>query len=265
MTESLFDLTGKTAIITGGGGLLGVEHGRALGKHGTNVVLVDIDLENCKSKAEELKKESINAIAVKGDVSSEKDWNNILETVTAEFDSADILVNNASFTNQTRSENYGMDFTETPLEDWNNILDVNLTGTFLGCKVIGKHMVSKGSGSIINIASLYGVVSPNHRIYDGTGVLQPAAYSVSKSAVLGLTRYLGALWGEKGVRVNAITPGGIFDDHKDPFASRYKQLSPMGRMADKSEMQGGVVFLASEASSHCCGHNLVIDGGWTIW
>ena len=126
-------------------------------------------------------------------------------------------------------------------------------------------MLKQGKGSIINIASLYGVVSPNHRIYDDTPISQPIAYSVSKHGVVAMTKYLATLWAEKGVRVNALTPGGIYNGHTDPFLERFKKLNPIGRMSEKDELRGGIVYLASDASSHVVGHNLVIDGGWTAW
>jgi NAD(P)-dependent dehydrogenase (short-subunit alcohol dehydrogenase family) len=126
-------------------------------------------------------------------------------------------------------------------------------------------MLEQGHGSIINMASLYGVVSPNHKMYPGTGINQPVAYSVSKAGVLALTRYLAGLWGEKGVRVNAITPGGVYNNHNELFVERFSNLNPMGRMEQKEELRGALVYLASDASTYCNGHNLVVDGGWTIW
>lgn len=126
-------------------------------------------------------------------------------------------------------------------------------------------MVEQGSGSIINMASLYGVVSPNHRMYPGTGIVQPPAYSVSKAGVIALTRYLATLWATAKVRVNCITPGGVFNDHADLFRERYSALCPTGRMATETEMRGALIYLASDASSYCTGHNLVVDGGWTAW
>jgi NAD(P)-dependent dehydrogenase (short-subunit alcohol dehydrogenase family) len=189
----------------------------------------------------------------------------VLNEVLQRFGHVDILLNNAAFTTESRSVNYGAPFSDFPLEDWNQILGVNLTGTFLGCQFIGRQMLQQGSGSIINVASLYGVVSPNHRMYPDTGIQQPVAYSVSKSGVIALTRYLGTLWADKGVRVNSITPGGINNQHAAAFTERYAGLSPIGRMASKDEMRGAIVYLASAASSYCTGHNLVVDGGWTAW
>jgi NAD(P)-dependent dehydrogenase (short-subunit alcohol dehydrogenase family) len=177
----------------------------------------------------------------------------------------DVFINNAAFTNQSRSANFAAPFNDFPLEDWNQILNVNLTGSFLGCQVIGRQMLEQGKGSIINFASLYGVVSPNHKMYPGTGINQPVAYSVSKSGVIALTRYLAGLWGEKGIRTNCVTPGGVFNGHNDLFVERFSNLNPMGRMEQKEELRGAIVYLASDASAYCNGHNLVVDGGWTIW
>jgi NAD(P)-dependent dehydrogenase (short-subunit alcohol dehydrogenase family) len=261
----LFDLEGKVAIVTGGAGLLASEHAIALSMHGASVVLADFNKEKCEQVAGDLQKEGVNATAAYCDVTSKESWQSLVDEVVADKGKVDILVNNAGFTNQSKSANFDASFENFPLEDWNSIMNVNLTGTFLGCQVVGKHMLDNKKGSIINIASLYGVVSPNHRIYPGTGISQPVAYSVSKHGVVALTKYLATLWADKGVRVNALTPGGIFNDHKGLFLERFEQLNPIGRMSDKTELRGGIVYLASDASSHMVGHNLVIDGGWTAW
>jgi NAD(P)-dependent dehydrogenase (short-subunit alcohol dehydrogenase family) len=265
MNKNLFDLNNRVALITGGAGLLATEHAIALADYGAKVYLSDFNLAKCEEAVGKLKEMGINAIALHGDVTSKQSWQDTLDTILKNEGKIDILVNNAGFTNQSKSANFDATFENFPLEDWNSIMNVNLTGTFLGCQVIGKHMVEKGKGSIINIASLYGVVSPNHKIYPGTGISQPVAYSVSKHGVVSLTKYLATLWAEKGVRVNSLTPGGIFNGHEGLFLERFKQLNPIGRMSDKSELRGGIVFLASDASSHVIGHNLIIDGGWTAW
>jgi NAD(P)-dependent dehydrogenase (short-subunit alcohol dehydrogenase family) len=262
---NLFDLTGKVAIVTGGAGLLASEHAIALHAHGARVVLADFNEQKCNEAVDALQKQSIDATSKYCDVTKKESWEKLLAEVVDEFGKVDILINNAGFTNQSKSANFDASFESFPLEDWNAIMNVNLTGTFLGCQVVGKHMLENGRGSIINIASLYGVVSPNHRIYPGTGISQPVAYSVSKHGVVALTKYLATLWAEKGVRVNALTPGGIFNEHKGSFLERFEQLNPIGRMSDKKELRGGIVYLASDASSHVVGHNLIIDGGWTAW
>ncbi len=265
-TPNLFRLDGQVAIVTGAAGLLGEQHAIALADCGARLVLTDLREDKCRERAAELtRRTGMPALGLAGDVTSKASWEQVLARALAEFGQVDILVNNAGFTNQSRSANYAAPFPDFPVEDWNAILGVNLTGTFLGCQVVGRHMLERRAGSIINLASLYGVVSPNHRMYPGTGIAQPSAYSVSKAGVIALTRYLGTLWAEQGVRVNCITPGGVFNQHPDLFTQRFSALVPMGRMERKDELRGAVVFLASAASAYCVGHNLVVDGGWTVW
>jgi NAD(P)-dependent dehydrogenase (short-subunit alcohol dehydrogenase family) len=263
--NNFFDLSDRVAIITGGGGLLATEHAIALSAYGAKIILADLNKEKCDASVENLIKQGIQATCRFCDVTKKDSWQNLLDEVLIEFGKVDILVNNAGFTNQSKSKNFDATFENFPVEDWNAIMNVNLTGTFLGCQIIGKQMLKQNKGSIINIASLYGVVSPNHNIYPGTGISQPVAYSVSKHGVIGLTKYLAALWAGKGVRVNSLTPGGIFNEHEGLFLERFKQLNPIGRMSDKTELRGAIVYLASDAASHVVGHNLIVDGGWTLW
>lgn len=265
-TNDMFRLDGKVAIITGAAGLLGEQHAIALSDLGANVILTDLNVEICEQRANRITAQNhVQAKALPCDVTKKTSWQTLLENVLSKLDQVDILVNNAAFTTQSRSTNYDAPFHDFPLEDWNQIFEVNLTGTFLGCQVIGQQMLDQRCGSIINIASLYGVVSPNHRMYPGTGVHQPVAYSVSKAGVIALTRYLATMWANQGVRVNCITPGGVYNQHTEMFASRYASLSPMGRMAQEEEMRGALIYLAASASAYCTGHNLVVDGGWTVW
>lgn len=263
--NNLFNLEGLTALITGGAGLLATEHAIALGNQGASIILADMHEEKCKAAAKKIAAQHIKVSSFYCDVTKKESWENLLQEVKNEFGKIDILINNAGFTNQSKSAGFDSTFEDFSLEDWNAIMQVNLTGSFLGCQVIGKHMLENNAGSIINMASLYGVVSPHHDIYEGTGISQPVAYSVSKHGVIGLTKYLAALWAKKNVRVNSITPGGIFNEHTGLFLERFEKLNPIGRMSDKSELRGAIVFLASDASSHVIGHNLIVDGGWTIW
>jgi NAD(P)-dependent dehydrogenase (short-subunit alcohol dehydrogenase family) len=264
--NSMFRLDGKVAIVTGGAGLLGEEHAIALSEFGAKVVLADINVEMCTQRAQEISTSNERqALGCYCDVTRKDSWQSLLDTVLAEFGQVDILVNNAAFTNQSSSANYKAPFFEFPLDDWNQIMNVNLAGSFLGCQVIGEQMLKQKTGNIVNIASLYGVVSPNHRIYPDTGIYQPVAYSVSKAGVIALTRYLATLWAEHGIRVNSITPGGVYNQHNETFMTRFSGLNPSGRMAEKWEMKGALIYLASDASSYCIGHNLVVDGGWTAW
>jgi NAD(P)-dependent dehydrogenase (short-subunit alcohol dehydrogenase family) len=263
--DKLFDLSGRTALITGGAGLLASEHAIALSQYGAKVIISDVNVDVCKQKAAELEKLGVQVEVLALDVTSKANWIAVASEILERHARIDILVNNAGFTNQSKTSSFDKSFENFPLEDWNAIMNVNLTGTFLGCQVVGAQMLKQGKGSIINIASLYGVVSPNHKMYPGTGISQPVAYSVSKHGVVSLTKYLATLWAERGIRVNSLTPGGIMNGHDGLFLERFKNLNPIGRMSDKSELRGGIVFLASDASSHVVGHNLVIDGGWTAW
>ncbi len=263
--NNLFDLTGKIALITGGAGLLASEHAIALAEYGAKVIISDVNVDSCNQKKEKLKEIGVEVEVMQLDVTSKDNWNTVVNQIIEKHNHIDILVNNAGFTNQSKTSSFDKSFENFPLEDWNAIMNVNLTGTFLGCQVVGAQMLKQKKGSIINIASLYGVVSPNHKMYPGTGISQPVAYSVSKHGVVSLTKYLATLWAENGIRVNSLTPGGIFNGHDGLFLERFKNLNPIGRMSDKSELRGGIVYLASEASSHVVGHNLIIDGGWTAW
>lgn len=263
--SGMFDLHGRVVVVTGGAGMLAGEFAEALVEHGASLILADVDEAECERRAVALDPDRGRAVAVRCDVSRREEWQNLLGVALGRFGRVDVLVNNAAVTNASRSPGYASGFFDHTQDDWNAVLSVNLTGAFLGCQVIGEHLIARRSGSIINVASHYGVVSPQHRIYEGTGVCQPVAYSVSKAGLLALTRYLACQWGGHGVRVNALSPGGVFDGHDEPFVSRYAYLCPARRMAERHEMRGAIVFLASAASSYCNGHNLIVDGGWTAW
>ncbi|WP_035468112.1 SDR family oxidoreductase [Algoriphagus mannitolivorans] len=263
--KDIFDLSEKTVLLTGGAGLLGPEMASALLQKGARVILADINAEKCNQIVSERAWDQKMVKTVSLDVASQDSWKNSVNQIVSEFGRIDVLINGAASTNQSKTANFEAGFENFPEEDWDRIMDINLKGTFLGCQVVGKQMLLQQKGSIINVASLYGVVSPNHRIYPGTGIFQPVAYSVSKHGVIALTKYLATLWGDKGIRVNSLTPGGVWNQHEGLFYERYKQLNPSGDMADKSDMNGGVVFLASDASKHVIGHNLIIDGGYSVW
>ncbi len=262
-----FNLTNKVAIVTGGGGLLALEHAIALCEHGAKVILTDFNIEKAEKNKFELNKLGYNNIQVVfHDVTKKSSWEDLLFFIVNNISSkVDILINNAAFTNASRSPNYNSDFFDFDIQDWNMILEVNLTGTFLGCQIIGNHMKKNKKGSIINFSSLYGIVSPHHLIYQDTGISQPVAYSVSKTGILGLTRYLAALLAPYNVRVNSITPGGIFDGQNEKFVKRFEYLCPSNQMQDKSDLRGAIILLSSEASRQIIGQNIIIDGGWTIW
>jgi 2-deoxy-D-gluconate 3-dehydrogenase len=167
-----------------------------------------------------------------------------------------------------QAEQHSQTFEDFPLEDWNQALGVNLTGSFLACQAVAGPMRHQGSGSIVNICSTYGLVGPDQRIYQRAGEApryKPVYYSVTKAGILGLTRYLATYFAGTNIRVNALTPGGVYNDHDDEFVRNYSARTVLGRMARKDEMNGALLFLASDASSYMTGANLVVDGGWTAW
>lgn len=261
--KNIFDISNKVALITGGAGLLGIQFAKVLAEYGATVILSDFSLDECEKKVQELSNDKI--LAMKLDVTSSSDWASILDEIDKKYSKIDILVNSAAYTNKTKTDSFSNTFENTTLESWNQMLDVNLTGSFLGCQSVARYMKKQQSGSIINIASLYGIVSPNHKMYPGTGIVQPIAYTVSKHGVIGLTKYVATWLAEDNIRVNSITPGGIFDGHSDLFLDRFAQLSPNGRMSKKEELDGALIYLASNASSSVVGQNIIIDGGWTVW
>jgi NAD(P)-dependent dehydrogenase (short-subunit alcohol dehydrogenase family) len=274
--DKLFNLKDKVAVITGGAGLLGSEYAKTLAAAGANIVIVDLDQAKGDRLAKTLEKDyQIKAIGVKADISSEQDVGLMAERVETEFGRVDILINNAAFNCPAdAAASCFMGFEDYPLALWEKSLGVNLTGTFLCAQKMIKLMVKKKiKGSIINISSTYGVVAPDQRIYSGIKskddkskrFIKPVDYSTTKSAILNFTRYLAALYGDRGIRVNTLTPSGVFDNQEENFVKEFCKRAPLGRMADKEDYNGAILFLASDASSYMTGANLIIDGGWTSW
>jgi len=267
--SNLFSLTNKIAIVTGALGLLGKNHCHALSEAGANVVVVDLDENNCKSFAESL---TTKSIGVACDITNVDSIKKLKETALKTFGKIDILVNNAAindmFENPTAAAEQSK-FENYPLELWQKSLDVNLTGTFLCSQILGSEMAKAGKGSIINIASTYGIVAPNQSIYKKENGEQSfyksAAYPVTKGAIISFTRFLAAYWGNKGVRVNTLSPGGVENNQEEYFLKNYSQATPLGKMAQPTDYKGAIVFLASDASGYMTGANLVVDGGWTAW
>jgi NAD(P)-dependent dehydrogenase (short-subunit alcohol dehydrogenase family) len=271
--DRLFDLHGRVAILTGGAGLLGREYALALASMGAQVVIADTDVQGgTKVVTEIVEGWGSNATLIETDVSSKASVQAMVKRTLAEIGRIDILINNAAidpkFDHQHVGE-HGSSFEEYPLEQWNRSIAVNLTGMFLCAQAVAKPMLARGRGVVVNVSSTYGLVGPDQRIYAEPGAQQqrykPVAYSVTKSAVLGLTRYLAAYWAGKNIRVNTLTLGGVFNGHDDEFTQRYSERTPLERMATPSEYCGAMLFLVSDASSYMTGANLVVDGGWTAW
>jgi NAD(P)-dependent dehydrogenase (short-subunit alcohol dehydrogenase family) len=266
MTD-LFSLTGKTAIVTGALGLIGKKHCEALAAAGANVVVADVNDAAAKQFAAQLGE---NHLGIGIDVTSKQSLTDALKLVLESYPSVDILVNNAAINDMFENPAMAKDlsaFENYPLDAFQKSLDVNVTGVFLCSQVFGSHMATHGGGSIINVASTYGMVGPDQSIYRNEcgeqTFYKSAAYPVTKGAVINFTRFLAAYWGNKGVRVNTLSPGGVENGQNEFFIQNYSAKTLLGRMANATDYQGALVFLAGEASAYMTGANLVVDGGWT--
>lgn len=264
-----FNLSGKTVIVTGGTGILGSRYCRYLAEAGARVIISDLDQAKCNALAEEVSEiTGTMAIGAAVDLSDENSVVQWAIEVIKKCQRVDVLINNAA----TKSPHFFAPLEEFSLEDWNKVMSVNVTGLFLASREIGRHMAEQGRGNIINISSIYGIVGPDQRIYEGSWYEQmggaintPLIYSASKGAVVAMTRYMATYWGAKGIRTNTLTPGGVSSGQNKTFDEKYSAKVPLGRMADADEMVGALLFLASDASSYVNGQNLIVDGGWTAW
>ncbi|MDO3626287.1 SDR family oxidoreductase [Mucilaginibacter sp. BT774] len=263
----LFSLKNKTAIVTGAVGLIGKKHCEALASAGANVVVADIDEAACQAFASKLGEQHIG---LKVDVTDENSLKEARDKIIARHGTIDVLVNNAAINDMFENPGLAKElsaFENYPLSSFRKSLDVNVTGVFLASQVFGTVMAEKGSGSIINLASTYGMVGPDQSIYrDKEGnqsFFKSAVYPVTKGAVINFTRFLAAYWGNKGVRVNTLSPGGVENNQDEFFIQNYSAKTLLGRMASVCDYQGALIFLASDASAYMTGANLVVDGGWT--
>lgn len=267
--ETLFDMSGRVAIVTGGAGLLGYFHGAILASAGAHVVLLDLPAAHPEGRALQLSKEyDVPALGLDTDITSEDSLLRARAQILDLFGRIDVLINNAANNPKVEEGNLSWSRLENfPLETWDADLKVGLTGAFLASRVFGSEMARQGSGVIVNVASDLAIIAPDQRLYRVDGLdtnqqpVKPVTYSVVKTALLGLTRYLATYWAEDHIRVNAISPGGIFNDQPEVFLRRLTPLIPLGRMARRDEYQGAMLFLCSDASSYMTGSNLVIDGG----
>ena len=295
----LFDLTDRVAIVTGGAGLLGTEFCRTLAEAGAAVTIADMDGDSAADMADSLTRSGFPALGIQTDVTAPDSVARTVAATVEAFGRLDILVNSAALDPKVREQGAGnqesrnqgsgirdqepgesltpnpltpnplsLTFEDYPLKLWQQALDVNLTGAMLCCQAAVKPMLEQGSGVIVNIASIYGLAAPDQRLYQREGQplqYKPAYYTVTQAGLLGLTKYLAAYYAGKNIRVNALTPGGVYNGHDEEFVKAYSARAVLGRMAEKDEMNGALLFLASEASKYMTGANLVVDGGWTAW
>jgi NAD(P)-dependent dehydrogenase (short-subunit alcohol dehydrogenase family) len=264
----LFSLKGKTAIVTGACGLLGRNHCEALAEAGAKVIVADIDEAASQNFAKQLG-DAHTGIGL--DVSNDLSVMEAKEIILERYGKIDVLVNNAAINDMFENPTVALEFSKFenyPLNLWKKSIDVNVTGVFLCSQIFGSVMAEAGSGSIINIASTYAITAPDQKLYQDEKHEQTfyksAAYPTTKGAVLSFTKFLAAYWGKKGIRVNALSPGGVENGQDDFFIKNYSSRTVLGRMAKKTDYKGAIVFLASDASAYMTGANLVVDGGWTI-
>lgn len=265
--DALFDVSGETVVVTGAAGNLGLQYCRALLQRAARVAA--LDLKPSTGIAALQREFSDRFLFVEGDVTRRESLDSALATIGARFGAPTVLINNAAIDSPPDApvaENGP--FEDYPDASWDKVMDVNVKGVYLCCKVFGAAMAKAGKGSIINIASIYGVVAPDQSLYEyrrqrGESFFKPVAYSVSKSAILNLTRYLAVYWAKQNVRVNTLTIAGVFANQEQPFLEAYCGRIPIGRMAGGGDYHGAVIFLASPASAYMTGANLVVDGGWT--
>jgi NAD(P)-dependent dehydrogenase (short-subunit alcohol dehydrogenase family) len=269
-----FSLKDKVAIVTGGGGQLGTEFSRTLAEAGAAVVVADLLMDHANKTSKLLTDSDYDNFAFQLDVTSVDSTRGLVAETIKRFGRLDILVNCAAldpkFDPDAASKGIAPGaFEDYPLDQWNAALDVNLTGIFLMTQACVKPMIDQGKkGSIINICSTYGLNGPDQRIYikDGKRVaFKPVYYTTTKAGVMGFTKYLSAYYAGTEIRVNALTPGGVFNNHEEYFVKNYSAKTILGRMARKDEMNGALLFLASDASSYMTGNNVIVDGGWTAW
>lgn len=272
--QEKFDLTGRVAVVTGGVGLLGAEFCRTLAEAGAAVTVVDLNESAAQAIADSLTSSRYQALALPADITRPDSVNAAVAKVLSMFGRIDILVNSAALDPKFDPDAVSKGLTpgafeDYPLDLWNSALNVNLTGMFLMTQACVKPMIEQGKkGSIINICSTYGLNGPDQRIYVKEGkrvAFKPVYYTVTKAGVMGFTKYLAAYYAETEIRVNALTPGGVFNNHEEYFVKNYSAKTILGRMARKDEMNGALLFLACDASSYMTGNNVVVDGGWTAW
>jgi NAD(P)-dependent dehydrogenase (short-subunit alcohol dehydrogenase family) len=276
-TLDKFSLLGKTALVTGAAGLLGREHAAALLECGATVILTDLRMEVLKEVCQELQREAgSERIVLRAlDVTKADIIHGLAESLVSEGRIVDILVNNAAIDPKVQGEHGVKESSRLenfPLDQWNLQISVGLTGAFLCSQVFGALMAEGGRGGVIlNVASDLSVFSPDQRLYRKDGLpenlqpVKPVTYSVIKTGLVGLTRYLATYWADKGVRANALSPGGVYTGQGDEFVKRLTSLIPMGRMAKRDEYRAAVQFLCSDASAYMNGQNIVMDGGRSTW
>lgn len=261
----LMDLQGRRAVITGATGEIGKQIAITLAELGSDLVLVDrpgSDYDHLKEMLLGTNSVEVKCLDCDLEDSSARKW--LLSWLGEQDYDIDILVNNAAFVGTSELEGWGCEFEQQTIETWRRALEVNLTATFDLCKGLAPKLRDSGNGSIINMASIYAVNGPDYSLYEGLEMGNPAAYAASKGGLVQLTRWLATTMAPD-IRVNAVSPGGVFRNQPEKFVERYNTRTPLGRMATEEDFKGVIAFLASDLSSYVTGQNIMVDGGWTAW
>ena len=256
----LFDLKDKIAVVTGGAGLIGKEIVRGLAEAGATVVIAEINGDKIKDIIKEFTELKLNVIFRYLNITKELSVSNLIKFINKKYGKIDIWVNCA----YPKTNDWGLKLENIPLTSWQKNVNMHLNGYFICCQKIAECMKRQKSGSIINFASIYGILGPDFAIYKNTKMTMPAAYSAIKGGIITFTKYLASYYAKYNIRVNCLSPGGVYDKQPAVFVKRYIDRTPLKRMANKEDLVGGVIYLASDASKYVTGHNLVVDGGWSI-
>ena len=270
LSKDLFSLAGKVVLVTGGAGLLGQVFCQAFVEAGADVAIVDLNKDAANAIASKIAKpKNQKVIAIECDVTSPQSVSKMIQNVVTQLGRIDVLVNNAA-SKGSNLDAFFEPFESYSLQTWREVMSVNIDGLFVVAQAVGNQMKKQGGGSIIQTSSIYGVVAPDQRIYQGSeyngrAINTPAVYSASKAAVNGLTSYLSTYWAPSKIRVNSLTPGGIASGQNDEFNKKYSNRVPLGRMGEAAELVGALIYLASDASSYVTGQNIIVDGGLSAW
>ncbi len=264
--DELLSMTGRVAIVTGGAGHIGYACCEALVQCGASTVIVDRDKDNSLMSADRLRTLAPGApvITMCADVTNEEDVSRLVTSTLQTLGRIDVLVHCAALTGESALHGYSVPFEMQTLSAWQAAMSTNLTSAFLLARHARAALEQSRNGSIVNVSSIYGIVGPDLSLYEGTHMGNPAAYAATKGGLVQLTKYLATVLAP-GIRVNAVSPGGIERAQPEVFRKRYQAKTPLGRLGKEEDLKGAVAFLASDASAYVTGHNLVIDGGWTAW
>lgn len=259
--EKLFDVRNMVIVYTGATGLIGKALCEALAEKGAKIVVIDVDQKKCEEFSQSLKKRfGCDSLGLGIDISNRVQVYKAKKEIIKKYKRIEALINAA----QNKTANFFESFEKYSDKDWDDIMNVNVKGVYLCSQIFGKEMIKRKKGNIVNFASTYGVVSPDPQIYVGTNLGCPVAYSTSKGGIVMFTKQLSVYWSKYNIRVNAVTPHGVYNNHQKQFDDNFSARSPMKRMSQKEELVGPLLFLLSEASSYVTGHNLIVDGGWSV-